>query len=257
MGRVLIRPVPMAAMALAVLLGMDVVKWMPRLDEVLSSFAAPSADHGLGSSIAHFVAGSHGSDVPLGTIVTGATDTPSTGEAEKPAMVAKDAAPKEAIPSLPEVEDMDRTVLERLQERRAKLDQRDKEQNDREALLAAAEKQLEARMAELKALDETAKADMAKKEADALTLKPLIVMYEAMKPKDAAHIFEKLDLKAVLPIASGMNPKKFSEVLAQMDPVIAGKLTLGLQSLANPAAGQGANKGDLPELADLSAPKTR
>lgn len=252
MRSVLIRPVPMATMALALLLGADLIKVLPEMKDVSSRWAVASAEQGLGIAIAHLVSGARAPQLSEGDIVTGATDKPPTTEGEKSSTV-----PKEAVPNLPDVEDIDRTVLERLQERRAALDQRDKEQNDREALLAAAEKQLEARMAELKALDETTKDDMAKKESDALTLKPLIVMYETMKPKDAARIFEKLDVKAVLPIASGMNPKKFAEVLAQIDPAIAGKLTLGLQVLANPSPGQGAGKGELPELADVTAPKVR
>ena len=137
------------------------------------------------------------------------------------------------------------------------LEKQEKDLSEREGLLAAAEMQLEARMAELKTMDDTVKADMARKDADAATLKPLIVMYEAMKPKDAARIFEKLDLKAVLPIASGMNPKKFSEVLAQIDPIIAGKLTVGLAAAVSPQNGALSGKGELPELADISAPKTR
>jgi flagellar motility protein MotE (MotC chaperone) len=101
------------------------------------------------------------------------------------------------------------------------------------------------------------KADIARKDADSATLKPLIIMYEAMKPKEAARIFEKLDLKSVLPIASGMNPKKFAEVLAQIDPVIAGKLTVGLAAAVNPQLSAQNGKGELPELADLAPPKTR
>jgi len=203
-------------------------------------------------------------------IYTSSTDKPPAGEGEaknkeagsapkEAVQQAKEtpALAKDAVPYLPPVEDADRTLLERLSERRGELEKRSKDLTEREALLAAAEKQLEARMAELKAMDETLKADVAKKSADVATIKPLIVMYETMKPKEAARIFEKLDLKAVIPIASGMNPKKFSEVLAQIDPVVAGKLTV---ALAAPATAQNttvATKGDLPELPDLNVPKTR
>jgi flagellar motility protein MotE (MotC chaperone) len=194
-------------------------------------------------------------------IVTGATDKPAneTDSKDKAEAPSKEAASgqKEMTPVLPEVEDPQKILLGRLAARRDALDQRDKDLAERENVLAAAEKQIETKMAELKAMDETLKADFARKDADAASLKPLIVMYEAMKPKDAARIFEKMDIKAALPIANGMNPKKFSEVLAQIDPAIASKMTVALATLAS-AQGQMANgKPEITELPDLPNAKAR
>ena len=256
-----LRLLPLAATALAALLAMDVAKMLESSPNASPFVDKAAANNTLGAGIAQTIFAMRGSSMqvpdPVADIVTGATDKPA-GEAEKSEKSGKaPTAATETAPNLPDVANADRTVLERLSERRKVLEKQEKDLSEREGLLAAAEKQLEARMAELKTMDDTVKADMARKDADAATLKPLIVMYEAMKPKDAARIFEKLDLKAVLPIASGMNPKKFSEVLAQIDPIIAGKLTVGLAAAVSPQNGALSGKGELPELADISAPKTR
>ena len=53
-------------------------------------------------------------------------------------------------------------------------------------------------------------------------------MYEAMKPKDAARVFDRLDLKVLVPVVNAMNPRKMSEVLAAMSPEAAERLTVEL-----------------------------
>jgi flagellar motility protein MotE (MotC chaperone) len=250
-----VRLLPLSAAALAVLLMVDGARFFLTSFDALTLNDTALAKDVLGGDISRALFAKRGVTAVIPDIITGATDKPS-GEAEK-AGKAPSSSTTETAPSLPDGPNTDRTLLERLSERRQALEKQEKDLSEREGLLAAAEKQLEARMAELKAMDDTVKADMARKDADLATLKPLIIMYEAMKPKDAARIFEKLDLKAVLPIASGMNPKKFSEVLAQIDPTIAGKLTVGLAAAVNSQNGISAGKADLPELADISTPKTR
>jgi flagellar motility protein MotE (MotC chaperone) len=61
-------------------------------------------------------------------------------------------------------------------------------------------------------------------------------MYETMKPKDAARIFDRLDLKILVEVSTQMNPRKMSEVLAQMTPEAAERLTV---ELANRASASG------------------
>ena len=53
-------------------------------------------------------------------------------------------------------------------------------------------------------------------------------MYEAMKPKDAARVFDRLGLDVLVPVVQQMNPRKMSEVLAAMSPDRAEKLTVAL-----------------------------
>ena len=55
-------------------------------------------------------------------------------------------------------------------------------------------------------------------------------MYETMKPKEAARVFEKLDLTVLVPVVNAMNPRKMSEVLAAMSPESASRLTVELSN---------------------------
>ena len=63
----------------------------------------------------------------------------------------------------------------------------------REAVLAAAEQKLAARVAELRSLQKKLEAlDAARKQKDNAGWQGLVKMYEAMKPRDAATIFNDL-----------------------------------------------------------------
>jgi flagellar motility protein MotE (MotC chaperone) len=125
----------------------------------------------------------------------------------------------------------ERALLERLQERRQELDARARELDLRETLLKAAEKKLESQAAAQKA-DEAngGSPSKRKEEAEAARLKGLVTMYETMKPKDAAKIFDRLDTKVLLDMASHIKPQRMSEIMAQMSPENAERLTVELAS---------------------------
>jgi len=120
-------------------------------------------------------------------------------------------------------------ILERLQERRSELDARAKELEMRESLLQAAEKRLEARINELKDL-EARVSDMVQQrdEGETTRFKNVVTMYENMKAKDAAKIFDRLDLKILIEVATKINPRRMSDILAQMAPETAERLTVEL-----------------------------
>src|SRR5213593_478756 len=95
--------------------------------------------------------------------------------------------PLERVPSPGE-----RAVLERLQERRNELDARARELDLRESLLKAADKRLEGRVGEIKDIEARVNnALKIKDEGDATRFKNLITMYENMKAKEAAKIFDR------------------------------------------------------------------
>jgi flagellar motility protein MotE (MotC chaperone) len=120
-------------------------------------------------------------------------------------------------------------VLERLQQRRDELEARGKELDMRESLLKAAEKRLEARLAELKDLESRIGHMVEERdEADAARLKGVITMYENMKAKDAAKVFDRLDIKVLVEVATRINPRRMSDILAQMSPDAAERLTVEL-----------------------------
>jgi flagellar motility protein MotE (MotC chaperone) len=129
----------------------------------------------------------------------------------------------------------ERAILERLQERRQELDARGRELDVRENLLKAAEKRVEARVAEMKEIEARVNAAThQKEETEASQLKSLVTMYENMKPKDAAKIFDHLDLRVLIDVSSQINPRRMSDIMAQMLPEAAERLTVELANRANP-----------------------
>lgn len=141
----------------------------------------------------------------------------------------------------------ERAILERLQARRQELDKRGRELDIREGLIAEAEKRVESKLAEIKQGEaQLATATQKKDEAEIARFKGLVTMYENMKPRDAAKIFDRLEVSVLLQVASQINPRNMSEILAQMSPDRAERLTVELASRAQ-AAPKGGN-AELPKI---------
>ena len=142
----------------------------------------------------------------------------------------------------------ERAILERLHERRQELDKRARELDMRESMLKEAEAKLDIRMRELKDIEAQAGAGAKKKEeAEASRFKNLATMYENMKAKDAAKIFDRLDIKVLLDMTSQINPRRMSEILAQMSPDAAERLTVELASRAS-GTDKPQNPANLPKI---------
>jgi flagellar motility protein MotE (MotC chaperone) len=141
----------------------------------------------------------------------------------------------------------ERAILERLSDRRQQLDRRDEDLAMRENLIKAAEKRVEAKVAELKALEAKVKSTLNQRdESEAKRFNGIVAMYEKMKPKDAARIFNRLDLKILVDVATQMKPATMSEILAQMSPEAAERLTV---ELAQRASSQNTTSADaLPQI---------
>ena len=153
--------------------------------------------------------------------------------AAEPPLPKPDAAPV-SIDNVRALSPAERAVLERLQERRQELEQRARELDIREGLLTAAEKRIEARVMELKDVEARINAGIAKKdEAEVARLKGIVTMYENMKAKEAARIFDRLDIKILLEVASQITPRRMSDILAQMTPEAAERLTVELATRSN------------------------
>ncbi|MBR0799569.1 flagellar protein FlbB [Bradyrhizobium jicamae] len=175
---------------------------------------------------------------------------------EKKTEAPKPAPPAAAVPK-PDgiVVNMDQTapvsaseraILERLQARRQEIEQRAREVDIRESLLKAAEKRIEAKVEEAKVNDAQANAAAAEKaKADAARFKGIVTMYENMKPKDAAKVFDRLDMSVLYEIASQIQPRKMSDILGLMQPEAAERLTV---ELARRAGGNTSPSDDLPKI---------
>ncbi len=121
----------------------------------------------------------------------------------------------------------ERAVLERLQDRRHELDTRKRDIEMRETLLKAAEKRLEAKVMELRDMESRVNTAMGRRDkAEANRFKSIVAMYENMKAKDAARIFDRLDIRILVEVSTQMNPRKMSEILAMMTPESAEKPTV-------------------------------
>ena len=176
-----------------------------------------------------------------------APPTPPPAPAGKPTV----AAPPQPTP-VEERQQMapgERAVLERLQERRQELETRARELEIRDGLLKAAEKRLEARIYELKQLEKkVGVSPEAKSEDDTARLKSLVTMYENMKAKEAARIFNRLELRVLLDVASQINPRRMSEILAQMTPEAAERLTVELAARATNPGPRQPSPAELPKI---------
>ncbi|MBR0738661.1 flagellar protein FlbB [Bradyrhizobium liaoningense] len=149
----------------------------------------------------------------------------------------------------PQVSAAERAILERLQARRQEIEARQREIDIRESLLKSAEKRIENKVEEMKAVETRITATQAEqKAAEAQRMKGLVTMYEGMKPKDAARVFDRLEMGVLIEIASAIAPRKMSDILGLMSPEAAEKLTVEMARRANGGGDQSASAGDLPKI---------
>ena len=160
----------------------------------------------------------------------------STAEAATP--VEHPPPPPAATPTLPDetvpppVTDSERAVLLELRQRREELDARDAALAARESVLVAAGEKLSARVAELQVLQKKLEAlDAARREREDTSWKGLVKVYEAMKPRDAATIFNDLETPVLLQVVDRMKEAKTAPVLAAMQPDKARDLTAKLAQM--------------------------
>jgi flagellar motility protein MotE (MotC chaperone) len=145
-------------------------------------------------------------------------------------------------------------VLERLQARRQELEARAREIDIRESLLKAAEKKVETKVEELKGVESRiSTATEQKTETDAARFKGIITMYESMKPKDAAKVFDRLEMPVLYQIASQIAPRKMSDILGLMQPEVAERLTTEMARRAS--SDQSASAEVLPKIEGKMLPQ--
>ena len=131
-------------------------------------------------------------------------------------------------------------LLQQLAERRQVLESREQEFELRTGLLAAAESRIDKKVEELKVLRETIsgliKTFDAQQDAKLLSL---VKIYENMKPKEAARIFEALEMDTLLEVAERMKERKLAPIMAKMHPEKARDMTVELSRLRQlPPVGQ-------------------
>lgn len=151
---------------------------------------------------------------------------------------APTTAPTEACAAKPDYSEagisaQEINVLRSLADRRQELDAREAGIVTREQTAAAAETRLQDQITQLKALQgdmQKLLASMDAKKDERMTA--LIKTYEAMKPKDAASIFNGMDDKVLIDLAKSMKPAALAVVMQAMDTKRAQQLTKMLADLA-------------------------
>jgi flagellar motility protein MotE (MotC chaperone) len=135
-------------------------------------------------------------------------------------------------------------VLQSLAKRRDEMNKREQGLAAREALLTAAEQEVDRKLTELNKLRAEIEGLLGKQEKmEESRIISLVKIYEAMKPKEAATIFNTLDMDVLLSVVSRMNERRLSPILAAMDPEKARTVTIKLAELQK-----------LPEAGDAKKP---
>jgi flagellar motility protein MotE (MotC chaperone) len=182
--------------------------------------------------------------------VEGKKDAPEGG-AGAPKPVAPETKPDGMVlhpeDAAPAISPSERAILERLQARRQELEARSREIDIRESLLKEAEKRIETKVGEMKAIEaKNAANNEQKAEAENARFKGIVTMYENMKPKDAAKVFDRLEMPVLIEIAAQIAPRKMSDIMGLMQPDAAERLTV---ELARRASGDPLNaSAELPKI---------
>lgn len=148
----------------------------------------------------------------------------------------------------PPMTDSEKAVLLDLRDRRQQLDAREAALTARESLLAAAEKKLSARVEELQGLQKQLEIlDASHRQRENVAWQGLVKVYETMKPRDAAAIFNELGMPVLLAVIDRMKDAKAAAVLAAMTPDKARDVTTQLALLrTKPAAAVDADGKPVP-----------
>ncbi len=175
--------------------------------------------------------------LPVGVPPAGAPAASSAsqagGTAGGNAGAGSDAAAPSAVPAAAPVEGEPPTftqneldVLEKLSQRREELDRREQALTARENLVKAAEMRIDKKIAEMKALQASVEGILKKvDDQDQAKLKSLVKIYENMKPKDAARVFEQLDMPVLMGVVENMKEQKVAPIMEAMDPIKAKQIT--------------------------------
>lgn len=120
-------------------------------------------------------------------------------------------------------------LLQALAERRRELEDRAERIGERESLLQAAERRIDEKVAGLRQLQKRIEDLLREQEQRTeAQYRSLVKIYENMRPKDAARIFEELDMFVLLPVVERMKERKTAPILAKMNPEKAKAITTEL-----------------------------
>ncbi|MBL8631240.1 MAG: hypothetical protein JNM81_16520 [Rhodospirillaceae bacterium] len=131
-------------------------------------------------------------------------------------------------------------TLQRLAERRQQIETRERELTQKESLLKAAEQRMDQKIGQMQEIEKQLQALVqqydAKKKAE---IEQLVKIYTAMKPKDAARIFDDLDMSILVPVVTSMKEAKVAPILSLMKADKARALTEEMSTRRKLPGGEG------------------
>jgi flagellar motility protein MotE (MotC chaperone) len=164
--------------------------------------------------------------------------SPTAAAPAAPSAVPASPSPASPSPASPSpapplaISEGERAILLDLRQRRQQLDARDAALAARESILAAAEQKLEAQAQALTALQKKLQdLEDVRTQREEAGWQGLVKLYEDMKPRDAATIFNDLDMPVLLAVVDRMKEQKAAPILAAMNPDKARDVTTGLARL--------------------------
>ena len=117
-------------------------------------------------------------------------------------------------------------TLQRLAERRELIERRERETTQKEGLLKAAEARIDGKIAQLQDLEKNIQGLLKQYDAQKQEeIDQLVRVYSVMKPKDAARIFDTLEMPILVGVVQKMKDAKVAPILAAMDSRRAVALT--------------------------------
>jgi flagellar motility protein MotE (MotC chaperone) len=204
---------PLTIVAMAMLLGVKSVALVRAAAPAMPAAAAPAIATPAAAAPAAVAMPNPAPVMPVVPAVQAAASPPA------PTPLPPATATIQPLPAEPPISDSERALLLDLRTRQAELDARESGIASRESVVGAAEARLSARVAELTDLQTRLEGlDAKRHEHDEANWRSLVKLYETMKPRDAATIFNDLDLPVLVPILDRMKEAKAAAILGAMQP---------------------------------------
>ncbi|CAO5681943.1 MAG: hypothetical protein NEHIOOID_01359 [Holosporales bacterium] len=128
-------------------------------------------------------------------------------------------------------------VFKSLGLRRQELDKREKSLHQKEMEIGLLDKKIKEKVTALQEIEKKVKEQLSILDKTEIEkAEKLAKLYSTMKPKDAASIFEGLDLAIVIAIASKMSEKKLSAIFALLSPDKARQITTKISNKSSTLA---------------------
>lgn len=120
-------------------------------------------------------------------------------------------------------------LLQNLAQRRDELDRWERNIMIKESTLAATEKRIDEKITQVESMKKEVALLLSQyNEKEDTKIRSLVKIYENMKPKDAARIFDEVEMPILLLVIDKMSEKKVAPILAFMDSRKAKSITVQL-----------------------------